>query len=259
MFLRKLFSSKNKFAWVIIDLVIVIIGVYSAFLIQSSAENRKLEVEKEKIMSALKFELEFFRIEMPGRGSYSEGQAKEWKTILDSGKYVDLMSWRFIEPQYNYQVIEHAINHQNSSIIDFDLYDALQRLFVEIKRIEYAERLMTQVAMEFQTIPSNFSKETEVYSQMWAGNYDSFRRMIQFMYDRSGNQTRLGEESSAALELVNNRLSVKRRKEIEREMIVNNLHRAKSEDQAVGLVKQLFPDFEEKEVREIYNSSKKGE
>ena len=75
------------------------------------------------------------------------------------------------------------------------------------------------------------------------------------MFDRSGNQVRLGAESQAALELVNDRLSPERRKEIEREMIVNNLHRAKSEEQAVGLVKQLFPDFEEKEVREIYNTS----
>lgn len=255
MFLRKLFSGENKLTWVFIDLIIVIIGVYCAFLIQSSAEDRKMEVEKEKIMSALKFELEFFRIEMPGRGGFSEGQAKEWKSILDSGSYQDLTSWRFIEPQYNYQVIEHAINHQNSEIIDFDLYDALQRLFVEIKRIEYAERLMTQVAMEFQTIPSNLPKGSAAYGEMWAGNYDSFRRMIQFMFDRSGNQVRLGAESQAALELVNDRLSPERRKEIEREMIVNNLHRVKSEEQAVGLLKQLFPGFEEKEVREIYNTA----
>ena len=58
MFLRKLFASDKKLGWVIIDLFVVIIGVYCAFLIQNSATAQQDKKEQTKIYSALKMELE---------------------------------------------------------------------------------------------------------------------------------------------------------------------------------------------------------
>ena len=49
MFLRKLMNIGNKGKWLALELLVVFIGVYLAFLFQSYAENIKLEKEKEKV------------------------------------------------------------------------------------------------------------------------------------------------------------------------------------------------------------------
>lgn len=58
MFLRKLFSKDNRLTWVVIDLIIVIIGVYCAFAIQSYADNQKISQERDRVLTALKYEME---------------------------------------------------------------------------------------------------------------------------------------------------------------------------------------------------------
>jgi hypothetical protein len=255
MFLRKIFSSKNKFTWVIIDLCIVIIGVYCAFLIQAFAENQKTAREKEKILTALKYELEFFRIQMPGRGGYSENQANEWNALLDSGNYYNYSTWRFVEPQYNYQVLERAISDQYTEIIDFELYQALNQLYVQIRRIVYSERLLTDIALRYKSIPSNLKTGSSDYAIIWTENYDNFQRFVQFMYDRAGNQNRLGSESADALLLVNERLGALKRIEIEKKLIRSNLDQVKSEEEAVALASQLFPNIKSEEVRQLYREA----
>ena len=151
--------------------------------------------------------------------------------------------------------MELAINSQNSEIIDFDLYQALRGLYVQIKRIEYSERLLTEVAMKYKSIPNSLRKGSAEYDMLWASNYDNFRRFIMSMYDRSGNQKRLGNDSKGTLYLVNERLDPQRRKQIETELIVSNLDRAENEDQAVAMVSQLFPNFNESEIRDIYQNA----
>lgn len=255
MFLRKLFNAENKFTWVLIDLLIVVIGVYCAFLIQEYAVNQKTIKEKDKILTALKYELEFFRIQMPGRGGFSENQANKWRKLYDSGTYYNYSTWRFVEPQYNYQIVELSINTENTEIIDFDLYQALQELFVQIKRIEYSERLLTEIGMRYQSIPNSLKRGSPEYDILWATNYENFQRLIQFMVDRSGNQKRLGSKSAEALLLVNERLSPSRKKEIELKLIESNLDRVRNEEEAVAVSTQLFPDFTDQEIRELYRKT----
>lgn len=255
MFLRKLFNSENRLFWVVVDLLIVIIGVYCAFLIQEYAENQKTIKQKDKILSALKMELEFFRIDLPGRGGYSEKQANEWQQMYNEGDIYNYSTWRFIEPQYNYQVLEHAINTDNTDIIDFDLYKALQRLYVQIKRIEHSERIITEVGMRHQSFPSSLQKGTPEYDLIWVSNYDNFRRLIQSMNDRAGDQKMLGTESNDALKLVNARLAPERKKEIEIQLIVKNINRVRNEEEAVIMISQLFPDFTEQEIRQLFRDA----
>ncbi len=255
MFLRKIFSTKNRFVWVIIDLIIVITGVYCAFLFQNYAENQKNLKEQDKVLTALKYELEKFRITMPGMSGYMRSKQSEWKQAYDSGNYISFSGYRYIAPQYKYQIVEYALNNQNSEIVDFELHDALQVLYVEIKKLEHTEELIMNKSVQYRSIPSGLKKSSE---KLWAQNYDNFAWMVIFLGDRSSILNRVAEASEEALITINERLSTQRRKEIERAIMVGLIDRVEDEDDAVKSAKKIFPLFTETEIREIHRESRSG-
>ncbi len=257
MFLRKLFSAENKLTWVLVDLCIVIIGVYGAFLIQNYAENEKNNLERDRVLTALKFEIELFRFSMTEISIGMNGYSNQLKNKQNKGEYADFSDYRFIEPQYSYQIIEYSTNNQNIEIIDFELYNVLQKLFSEIKKMEHVERLLTETARRYRTLPSNINKLENSYKLAWTENYDNFKRFVILINDRGQIAARIAEASSNALPLVNNRLGLEKTKQIETEILISNIDRVSNEQEAVYLVKQYFPNFTEKEVIEIYRKYSK--
>ena len=259
MFLRKLFSSDNKFTWVLIDLLIVIIGVYCAFLIQSYAETQKNRKESDRVLTALKHELEFFRYRMYETALGMKNEGEKLLTVRASRSYVDFSNYRFIEPQYDYQTIEYALNVQNTEIIDFELYEVLQSLRVEIKKIEYVERLLTETSRRYRSLPEKLDPKSTTYQLILSENQDNFDRFVTLITDRGGISARISKASTEAIPILNERLGEEKTHEIERQIILENVDLVDNEDQAVVLAKRLFPDFSEEEIRELYKQGKNNQ
>lgn len=257
MFLRKLFSPGNKFTWVLIDLAIVIIGVYCAFLIQSyskTAQNRK---EKEHVLSALKLEMEFFRYRMYETSLGMAAKSNELIAVQNEGDYANFSDFRFIEPQYDYQTIQYALNLENPDIVDFELYNVLQSLFVEIKKIEHVERLITETSRQYKSLPAALKKGSVPYEIIRSENHDNFQRFVRLIRDRQSISSRIASASSESLPIVNERLGKSKSMELERQMILENIGAVPNEDAAVKITQKLFPHFTEKELRKLYQQAKK--
>ena len=253
-----MFSSKSKrgrWAWALVDLFVVIIGVYIAFVLQNKASERRDAKEQEKVFTALKYELEHFRLQMPGMSGYMEGKVKELIVIRNEDRYGSFYDWRFIEPQYRYQIIEYAINLQNTEIVDFELYSALQKLYVEIKKLEHAERLITSTSLKYQTLPEGLPKSDPIYQINWAKNYDNFGRFITFLNDRGRVLQAIADASEVALPLINEKLDPLLKVAIEKDLISEGINRAPSEDAAVKMIQGYFPDIPENEVRQLYQQA----
>jgi hypothetical protein len=234
MFLRKLFSLKNKFTWVLIDLLIVIIGVYCAFLIQNYAANQKTAKEKDRVLTALKYEMEYIRYRMYETSLGMKQQSIQLKEILERNTYNTIFSnFRFIEPQYDYQTIEYALDLQNTEIVDFMLYDQLQSLFVEIKKIEHVERLLAETSRRYRSIPESLNRDSEAFTLLFSENMDNFRRFVTLINDRAEISGRIAMASSEAMPIINTRLGTRKAREIEREIIIGNLDLVSDEEEAV--------------------------
>lgn len=232
------------------------IGVYCAFIIQNYAEKEKNNKERDRVLTALKFEIELFRFTMSEISIGMDGYSKELKSTLSQGEYSNFSDYRFIEPQYSYQIVEYSINNQNVQIIDFELYDELQKLFSEIKKIEHVERLLTETARRYLTLPSNINRSDNTYKLAWAENYDNFNRFVILIRDRGQIATRIAEASTNALPLINQRLGAAKTKQIETEILIRNIDRVRNEEEAVYLVKQYFPSFTKEEVVQLYKKHK---
>lgn len=252
MFLRKLFSSENKLVWVLVDLLIVIIGVYCAFLIQNYSEAEKTEKEKEKIYSALKFELEQFRYTALGITAGIEGRLSRWNRDYPKGTYLNFSDWKFIEPQYNYQIVEHSINIDNNEIIDFELYSSLQRLYVEIKKVEFTERIITDLALKYKNIPTGLDESSTSFKLIDGENLDNYERFLMYTRIRRENLAQVVRHSISVLTILNDRMPENIRKRIEEDLIRLKMPDVPSEERAVLLTLQFFPNWTKEEVLKIH-------
>ncbi len=240
MFLRKLFKVGNKVRWLALELLVVFIGVYLAFLFQSYTEHRKNNNERQKVLVSLKKEVEKFRISAPLNAGGQRNRLAVWREAYQKGEVVPFDNWRFLEPQYNFQVIEYAMNLQGTEIIEFELYEALSELYRQIKQLEHAERIMTNRSGQYNLIPDDLSKNSETYKVLTARNFFHFKKFISAASDRVGNLDEVAERASEIVEMINAQLSVDQQHEI-----------------AIDLLKEFFPSVEGDTVflRELFIES----
>ncbi len=253
MFIRKLFKIGDKGKWLFLELVIVFVGVYLAFLFQSYNENQKVSKEKDKVLTALKYELEYFRTQLPGRSRFMKTELDELLVLARKGEYSNYSDWIFLEPQYDFQIVEYALSIENTDIIDFDVYDKLTSVYGAIKRLEHAEKLMMEMSQRYVPIPKNAPSKGEQVIIQNAKNLENFKRFVRFMSIRVNNLKDVAERSETCLELVNNSMYIERRKQIEADLIHKSIGVFKSLEEVQKRAKELFPDFSDKEIEDIYN------
>lgn len=256
MFIRKLFKIGDKAKWLVLELLIVFVGVYMAFLFQSYAEDRKIDQEKDKVLTALKYELESFRAILPGRSKFMKNQLDPLMALTRKNEYSNFSNWFFLEPQYDFQIIEYALSLENNNIIDFEVYDELTAVYGAIKRLEHAERLIMEMSQRYVPIESQLSKQGKQVSLERATNLENFKRFVSFMSMRVTSLQGVADKSTVCLELINESMSPERRIEIETDLIQNNIGIFKTLEDAQESVQALFPSFSLEEIKVLYEESK---
>ena len=238
----------------LIDLLIVFSGVYIAFLLGNYSESQKAKIQQQKIMSSLKNELEYMRIFYPNQKKYQAQKVKEWEAMLDSNKVVEFFAWRYVQPQYNYTVVEYAINSREIGVIDFNLHQQLMKVYQGLKQVEYAEEKMTTLALEYQPIPAMMDSTKQDYQIMFRHNRFLFRRFTVFAGDRAAILGRISSHAKDALSLINDYFAEEDLYAIEKEILVNifvNFHGQVTENYIRETIKEAFPNMTEEGMQEI--------
>lgn len=138
----------------LIDLLIVVTGVTIAFLLGSWNEHSKEKVERTKVINSLRAELQALDSLFPSMADYQAKVAMHWDSLLVKREVGDFYGYRFIQPQYNYAVIEYALN-TGSNVVDFTLHQKLLELYRVIKMLEQTEVYMTELALQYQPALDN--------------------------------------------------------------------------------------------------------
>ena len=115
------------------------------------------------------------------------------------GQLADFYNYRYIQPQYNYEIVSFALETRNTNIVDFKLHEQLMKIYNAIKRLEQAEIYMTEIALQYQPVASN-----GVNSDVQARNDFLFSRFVVFGKDRANILniiTDLAEETLPLLEV----------------------------------------------------------
>ena len=251
MFFRKLFKVGDKVKWILLELLVVFVGVYMAFLFQQYAEDQKLKQEKDKVLMSLKAELDDFRSSFPRYAHSQENKNQEWDSLFAAQEVGDFYGWRYLEPQYNYKIIEYALNQEGTDVVSFELYDELSQLHSFIKRLEHAERMMTEHGQWYRNISQSWNKESMEYKERNADNRFNFFKFIIAAKDRAGNLRRIAEMSEAIVRTVNDELGPEKAKVAEIKMIHRYLEAEIDEDFIKEVFLEYFPNYTEGELDSI--------
>jgi len=245
--------SKQGAKFLILELIIVFLGVYLAFLFQSYNENQKVASEKDKVMVGLKEDLEYFRVFFPGFISTTENHIAEWDGLIAEGKYIDFSSWRFIQPQYDYKVVEYALN-ADAEVIDFELNSALAQLYLELEKLQQAEALITETASRYRAIPADAERTTQIQLEH-QNNLLNLKRMRNRTQDRVNIMKRVVSLATENLDTINATFSMQKRKEIELLLIERRLASISDQEKAffMKVLQQYFPHLSEEEIRGAMN------
>lgn len=243
MFIRKLFNVGDKAKWLILELLIVFVGVYLAFIFQSYSEQSKIDKEKEKVLVSLKLELEEFRTSFPRFADYQKGRIEEWDSLFDNNEIGTYYSWRYLEPQYNFNVIEYAINQEGTDVLDFELYEGLSQLHAEIKQLEHAERYMTKIGFDHLNIPLSLDKNSDQYKIMSNQNRFNFYKFIDFAGMRENSLRRVATRSVALVEKINEVLGPEKTREVDFMLLGKYLDAKVDQDTIWSIMSEFFPQY----------------
>ncbi len=249
MFLRKLHNIPDKVKWLSLELLVVFIGVYLAFVFQSYSEQQAIDKEREKVFVSLKKELDQLRMELPRFADFQEGKVQEWDSIADGGKVAPFYGWRYIEPQYNFRVIEYAIDLEGIDIIDFDLYESILELYSTIKKLEHAERLMTEYAGRYKNIPTGIDKSSDMAKVLEAENRLMFFKFRVFAGDRTGNLRRVAELAQDIVDIINEKLGPAKTREVDITLLKLYLEADLPENFVKESFEQYFPQYSYEEMK----------
>lgn len=256
MFIRKLFKIGDKAKWLVLELLIVFVGVYLAFLFQSYAEDNKIDKEKEKVLVGLKLELEEFRTSFNRFADYQEGKVEEWDSLLAINEVGTFYSWRYIEPQYNFMIIEYALDQKGTDIVDFDLYSQLSKLYGEIKKLEHSERLMTELGMHYNLISDSLDKNSQEALNLKAENRFNFFKFKGFANDRVGILRRVAKTSSEIIEIINGELGEEKTREVDIRLLKTYLKGGMEMDFLREIFSEHFARYTETEMDEMIELAK---
>jgi hypothetical protein len=246
-----------KVKWVLIELIVVFLGVYFAFVLNNVKESNETKKEQRKVYAALKRELEYFRVYFPGRAAYNEAQVKNFVSKAQNEDSPDFSEWRFTQPQYNYQVLDYAINIRNSDIIDFELYVALQELYGNLQRLENTEKQITATAGKYRSVSHDLNPSSQEYAGRVGDNRIQLRRFLQFMRDRAANLKETANTSEATLTILNERMGFEFRKAIELDLIKEQVKKPEDLEDLQPIINRFFPHLSEEEIKNLLPSENK--
>lgn len=247
---------KKNWKVILVELIVVFSGVYLAFLLSEHQQSKSSEREQQKILTSIKYELEGFRVFMPSQADFMQGQLDEWNTYQGADSFPNFYSWRFIEPQYDYHIIEYALNMESSEIIDLQLYENLSKIYNIIRRLEHAERRLTKFSDAYRSIPPDLSRQSSEYQMLLWENKLTFYRFRSAAADRVSIKSDLGKVSDDVLTVLNTYFDPAKLEKLEIELIrryYSNLIVDREADFQEGVAKitNEFPRFSEAEVRKI--------
>lgn len=251
MFIRKLFKVGEKAKWIILELFVVFVGVYMAFLFQQYAEDQKLRQEKDKVLMSLKAELDDFRTSFNRYADFQDSVNRQWDSLFAIREVGDFYSWRYLEPQYNYRIIEYALNQEGTDVVNFDLYEELSNLHSFIKRLEHAERMMTDHGRAYRNISESWPKTSPEYQERNADNRFNFFKFRVAARDRTGNLRRIASMSEEIVAMINDELGPKKTREAEVKMLNKYLDANLGDDFVLDIFTEFFPGFTEDELQAL--------
>lgn len=203
---------KNEFrAWVarlFVELVVVFLGVYLAFVLNNYREKRQIDQERQKVLIGLLEGFREIRGALPGNLAFHKNLQSEVDSVIREGVIPSQLSyWRFLQPQYNLSLIDYALQLKGEDIIDRELYLHLSGTLVNAKKLMYTEEKLTQLSLDYEDYiaGSSLLSNAEI-NRRKVDNFQRAKRFNKFLEDHVQVLSRIIENSDETIALIEQRI-----------------------------------------------------
>ncbi|MEQ9302324.1 MAG: hypothetical protein RJQ14_00300, partial [Marinoscillum sp.] len=148
-YLRSSLSAIN-YVQLILDLVIVFIGVYTAFYFSEIKARNARVAEGEKVIGLLELGIDRYEKAFASFADYHETHNASFKERLDNDVIPDYSSTFYPAPQYPVDVITHILTRESYQVFSIDFYVPLTAFANALERMMYVEEKLVLLAERYQ-------------------------------------------------------------------------------------------------------------
>ena len=168
----------TKAKYLLVELCIVFIGVYGAFMLNKYNEQQKVEVQRQKMYVTLNKELVELQQTFESISNYHDSINEVFKVKHNQKELIpEVERYRYIAPQYSLQIIENALNNNSFNMMDLELHIEISKLYANLQQLIYTEQKITDVSEKYSLLTAQ-QKEEKFNLNKWSLIYLEDRRSI---------------------------------------------------------------------------------
>ncbi|MEM8487022.1 MAG: hypothetical protein AAF564_15830 [Bacteroidota bacterium] len=176
-----------------LELIIVFLGVYLAFLFTSYKEQQRTDAEIERIAALMQVGLDRYEQLFEGFAQRHAIGNEEFRLQLENNEIPVFYETYFASPQYPVDVINFVLTREGYDVFSLDFYVPLTSFAHAIQRIMYVEEKLVQLGERYRRLPpSGAVTYQRVYNEQYilAQQYYRYLEMRKNMSADLANQAR---------------------------------------------------------------------
>lgn len=190
--------KRLDFVAIAVELLIVFIGVYLAFLLAQFDQGRRMDERRDRVLGLLKEGVVYYEELFSGFVLYHDSHNASFREDLDKGVIQDYADQTYVAPQYPIEVVNYLITSESFDVFDAELYLPLTSYANALERIMYVEEKLTELAEGFN--PAAASSDDPVLRESQLQNAARYLRYMDLRRSISGELARKSSELLALID-----------------------------------------------------------
>ena len=159
--IKQKFSSLS-FTSLFVEMVIVFMGVYLAFLLSNYQENRKVERESARVVALMQVGLDHYEGLFEGFAQLHETENAAFRDELNNGRIPEFWNRSYFPaPQYPIDVINFVLTKESYKVFAIDVYLPLTRFSNAMQRVMYVEEKLVTLGERYEPLPDQNDPQYE--------------------------------------------------------------------------------------------------
>lgn len=150
--IRSYFQEINPVR-LLLELVIVFLGVYLAFLFSSHKEQQRTDAELDRVMALMQVGLDRYEELFEGFALRHETKNAEFLAQLENNEIPVFYETYYAAPQYPVDVINFVLTREGYDVFSLDFYVPLTSFAHAIQRIMYVENKLVELGERYRVLP----------------------------------------------------------------------------------------------------------
>ena len=194
--LRRMKSGFKAFGFMnfFVDLIVVFIGVYLAFIFAEYQQDQKKHRETQRVIGLLQIGVSRLEGAFNGAVGFHERFDENFSAQLETEEIPHFGFQTYVAPQYPIDQIQYIITSESYDLFDLDLYVWLTEYSNAIQRIMYVEEKIVEMSDRYQPLPPD---SDPAYARIYGQQMYYAKRYLQYMNMRGDISAQLGKMSGA--------------------------------------------------------------